>query len=167
MGRKPTGGKPGRKYEYTQEQIEFLDSFAQRYQKEDADRGEFYTEFTTLWIERFGYTGLNPHTKAGISIDDLQLDVDIETLDVEEQTRIKKLRATARDALRTVTCRLMINLLVLLISRSEIRQLLSKPIQFSKRRPTECERNPRVDAPVVQNSSAQDGGVQHVFRDVL
>ena len=102
MGRKATGGTPGRKPDFAPEQMEFLTSFAERYQKKDIDAGEFYTEVTNLFIPKFGFTVLNPNTKVAVSIDALRLDTDVETMEVEEQIKIKKLRAAAKEALRTV-----------------------------------------------------------------
>jgi hypothetical protein len=101
MGQKPTGVKPGRKTNLKAEEEAFLLTFGDRF-RDGADNGTLYTEVTNHWIEKFGYSGLNPHNKEGISTTDLCLNIDLSTLPADEVQKIKNKRGSAKKLVRTV-----------------------------------------------------------------
>ena len=102
MGRKTTGSKPGRKTDFSLDQIEFLTSYGSRFERGSGNT-TLYSEVCNAWIEKFGYACLNPSNKHGIAASDLQVDQDIETLPADEQNKVKELRRSAAQAIRAVS----------------------------------------------------------------
>lgn len=102
MGRKATGAKPGRKTDFSPAQIEFLTSYGSRFERGSGNT-TLYSEVCNAWIEKFGYSCLNPSNKHGIAAADLQVDKDIEMLPVDEQNRVRELRRSATLAIRAVS----------------------------------------------------------------
>jgi hypothetical protein len=131
MGRKPTGAKPGRKTDLSAEQEAFLLTFGDRF-RDGADNGTLYTEVTNHWIEKFGYSGLNPHNRKGISSTDLCLEADISTLPADKLQQIEDSRKSAQKLVRMV-CFDDMSLASKLIDLLENRQLVPPPLQCSSR----------------------------------
>ena len=101
MGRKPTGGKRGRKSDLTGEQIEFLESYGGRFQS-GVGKSTLYSEVANKWIETFGYAGGEGSTKNSVSTSALHLDTDLDTLSPEERKPILEAREAAKQTIRGV-----------------------------------------------------------------
>ena len=107
MGRKPTGGKRGRKNGRSPEETEFLDSFSERFRAGSAI-GTLYSEIANAWIEKFSYDWVSDQ----FCVADLRLGENVETLAMDERTKVEQLREEARKAIRKVrtSCRLSVDI---------------------------------------------------------
>jgi len=104
MGRQRTGVKPGRKTLFTDEELEFLESFRDRFQPgEGARNGVLYKEVAAGLIDRFGYSSLDPHNNQGITIGDLALDVLPANMSEEERAKVATVRVAAQELIRKVS----------------------------------------------------------------
>jgi hypothetical protein len=128
MGCKATGAKRGRKSDLTGEQVEFLESYGERFAENSGN--SFYAEVVDGWIEKFSYAGLNPKNKNGIRISDLHLDDDLKTLPDDKREKVLGLHETAKQALHKVWLCPTGNLRQLM-NGLETRKLVSSPLQPS------------------------------------
>ena len=98
MGRKRTGVKPGRKTLFSDEEVEFLETFRDRFQPGEGTRnGVLYKEVAAGFIDKFGYSSLDPHNKQGITVGDLALDVVPANMSEEQRIKVLPLQATAQE----------------------------------------------------------------------
>ena len=99
MGRKPKGGKRGRKSDFNEEQTQFLEPYGARFHA-GAGNGALYSEVSAEFIRNFGIASVN---KPGQDPLTLREGEDIEAIeDVDDRKKVMEARAEARQWLRQV-----------------------------------------------------------------